>query len=139
MTALPALRRQFRLPEDDETFLDGFGQPWEAIVEGSARWLILRGLVLPAGYLQQVVDVAFMITPMYPPGELDMAYVHPWMVRSDGQPIPQTQIPQMIEGRSWQRWSRHRTPANPWLPGEDDLASHIHYAQSWFAAEFERR
>ena len=133
-----APRRQFRLPEADEDFLDDVGCPWETILEGPSRWLILRGYALPPGYTQKVVDLAVLIAPMYPPGALDMAYVFPWLQRVDGRPIPQTQIPQMIEGRSWQRWSRHRTQANPWMPGEDDLASHVHYAQSWFAAEFER-
>lgn len=134
----PSPRRQFRLPESDETFLNGFGYVWETILEEPSRWLILRSFTLPSGYTVQACDLAILVAPMYPDAALDMAYVYPWLQRSDGRPIPQTQIPQQIEGRCYQRWSRHRSQENPWRPGEDNLESHVHYAQSWFTAEFER-
>src|SRR6185369_5192117 len=42
-------RRQFRLPEADEAFLDGLGLRWEAIVEAGAKWVIIYGYTIPAG------------------------------------------------------------------------------------------
>ena len=131
-------RRQFRLPEADELFLDGLGYRWETITETKLRWLIIREYILPAGYDRATVDIAVRIEPGYPPGKLDMAYFHPWLSRADRHPIPAADSPQQIDGLKWQRWSRHRTPTNPWIEGEDDLASHIHYVEGWLSTEMER-
>jgi hypothetical protein len=131
-------RRQFRLPEADELFLDGLGLSWETLVEAGLRWLVLHDFSLPAGYSRTNADIAVNIAPGYPPAPLDMAFLHPSLSRLDGRPIPRTQVTRAIDGRSWQQWSRHRPPENPWIEGEDDLASHIHYMQAWLSAEFER-
>lgn len=132
------LRRQFRLPETDEDFLAGLGLQWETIVEGKLHWLIIREFPLPDGYNRTTVDVAIIIAPGYPPGQLDMAYFHPWLNRTDGRPIPRADVARSVDGLSWQQWSRHRKAENPWVEGEDDLASHIHYMEGWLAAELER-
>jgi hypothetical protein len=138
MSDAVAPRRQFRLREADEFFLDRLGLTWETIVEVQLRWLILHDFPLPAGYGRATADIAILIAPAYPPGKLDSAYLYPHLVRADGRVIPNTQGAQIIDKRSWQMWSRHRTGANPWIDGEDDLSSHVHYMQSWFTAEFER-
>ncbi len=132
------LRRQFRLPETDEMFLNGLGRRWETVVESGIRWLIIRDYPIPVGYNRTSVDVVIVIAPGYPPGPLDMAFFHPWLYRTDGSTIPAANSAQTLDGLSWQRWSRHRRPDNPWIEGEDDLASHIHYMEYWLAAELER-
>lgn len=131
-------RRQFRLPEADETFLDGLGRVWETMVDLNIRWLVLRDFPLPPGYGRATADIAIMIQPVYPPGMIDSAYIYPALARTDGRPIPNANGTQLLDNRSWQFWSRHRTPANPWIDGEDDLSSHIHWMQSWLAGELER-
>ena len=131
-------RRVFRLPEADETFLDGFGLVWETLVEANLRWLVLRDFSIPKGFNRDAADVAILIQPAYPPGVIDSAYISPPLDRVDGRPIPNATGEQQIEGRKWQFWSRHRTPDNPWIDGEDDLSSHIHWMQSWLAGELER-
>jgi hypothetical protein len=131
-------RRQFRLPSADESFLDSLGIIWETLIEAQLRWLVLREFPLPQGYGRLVADIAINIQPGYPPGLIDSAYLHPPLRRSDGRPIPNAQGAQSIDGRSWQFWSRHRTSDNPWIDGEDDLSSHIHWMQSWLAGELER-
>ena len=40
-----------------------------------------------------------------------------------------------FDGKTWQRWSRHRTPANPWRPGLDNLATHFGLVEEWFGRE----
>ena len=131
-------RRQLRLPEADEAFLDSLGLIWETLVEAQLCWLILRNFPLPEGYGRAVADIVILIQPGYPPGVIDSAYIHPALARLDGRPIPNTQGTQAIDGRLWQFWSRHRAAENPWIEGEDDLASHIHWMQSWLAGELER-
>jgi len=131
-------RRDFRLPASDEAFLDTLGVTWETVQEGGVQWLILRQYRLPAGYAPQVVDVAIQISAGYPDAVLDMAFFHPPVARVDGRPIPNVEGRMTVLGLSWQQWSRHRTGANPWVHGEDDLASHVHYMDAWLSAEFER-
>ncbi|EDX79648.1 MAG: hypothetical protein DCF29_00115 [Alphaproteobacteria bacterium] len=131
-------RRAFRLPEMDETFLDGLGVAWDTIQEGGVQWLILTAYRLPQGYDHAAVDIAIQISAGYPAAALDMAYLTPPVRRRDGRPINCTESRSTIDGRVWQMWSRHRTPENPWIHGEDDLASHVHYMDAWLAAEFER-
>jgi Prokaryotic E2 family E len=139
VTAAPPPRRQFRLPGADEDFLDGLGLIWETIVEGQLRWLLLRSFPIPPGYGRTVADIAVLIQPGYPPGLIDSAYVYPSLNRLDGRVIPNAQGTHVIDGRTWQFWSRHRLPElNPWVEGEDDLTSHIHWMQSWLADEIER-
>lgn len=131
-------RRQFRLPELDEAFLDGLGLTWETIEEGGVQWLLLRRYELPAGYDHAVVDIAIQISAGYPVAALDMAYLSPRVSRADGRAIPKADAVKVIDGIAWQRWSRHRPGENPWIHGEDDLSSHIHYMDAWLAAEIER-
>ncbi|MBX9746205.1 MAG: hypothetical protein K2X34_04840, partial [Hyphomonadaceae bacterium] len=40
-----------------------------------------------------------------------------------------------FDGKTWQRWSRHRTPANRWRPGIDGLSTHFALVQEWLARE----
>lgn len=131
-------RRQFQLPELDEAFLDTLGLTWETIEEGGVQWLLLTDYRLPLGFDRAVVDVAIQISAGYPAAQLDMAYFHPWIGTAAPRPIPAADVAQALDGRQWQRWSRHRTAENPWVPGEDDLSSHLHYMDAWLAAEIER-
>ncbi|MHB0670983.1 multiubiquitin domain-containing protein [Roseomonas mucosa] len=131
-------RRQFALPAEDAAFLDGLGLRWEAVREGEGLWVIIYGLPLPEGYRVQRVSVAIQILPGYPTTPLDMAYFNPPIARADGMPIPNTEIVQHLDGQAWQGWSRHRTGASAWAPGEDGLESHFAYMLSWFARDMAR-
>jgi hypothetical protein len=127
------LRRAFRLPEDDETYLDSLGLRWETIIDGGARWLLIHGHPLPSGYNTDRVTVAIRLEGGYPPGALDMAYLHPALQRADGRGISAL-CPQLIDGTTFQRWSRHY----PWRPGLDSLATHHLRIKEWLAAELRR-
>lgn len=128
-------RRDFTLPPADEAFLEGYGLPWEAVKNG-AQWLLLHELPLPPGYKTSTASVAIRIEAGYPVAPLDMAYFHPVLQRADGKSIRATESMQNIDGKQWQRWSRHRTAANPWKPAEDTIETHLLLIHDWLAREF---
>ena len=133
------MRREFALLEMDRDYLDATGTAWEAVRNGGDFWLLLHSVPLPAGYTVGSASVAIKIEPGYPNAQLDMAYFSPPLTRSDGKPIPCAEVMVQIDGRQWQRWSRHRTAANPWLAGEDSLETHLILVRDWLAREFQRR
>lgn len=129
------MRRQFSLPEADETFLESLGLLWEAITENGVRWLLLHGYLVPTGYNHGQVMVALRVETGYPEAQLDMVYFYPSLVRLDGVAIGALST-QQLDGKTFQRWSRHRTAVNPWRPGEDDLSTHLALIDDWLEREF---
>ncbi|GEP56720.1 E2/UBC family protein [Reyranella soli] len=130
-----ALRRDFELLPPDHLFLQNYGLPWEAVQDGSP-WVLMHEFPTHPGYNHKVVTTAVRLETGYPLTQLDMVYFYPALVRIDGKPIGATSANQIIAGRSYQRWSRHRTTQNPWKPGEDDLGSHVALIEDWLAREF---
>ena len=124
------MRHQFHLPPDDETHLNSLGLPWETVIDANVRWLIVHDKPVPAGYTAERVRAAFLIPAGYPDVQIDMVYLEPALARRDGGAIGAL-ASQTIEGRPWQRWSRHRTPQNPWRPGVDDVAAHLLLVDHW--------
>lgn len=132
------MRRDFQLPEHDIDFLDGLELPWEAIKDRGMQWALIQDYPVPPGYNVEKVTVAIKIEPGYPRARLDMAYFYPHLFRKDGKQINAlTQL--QIDGKSFQRWSRHRTAANPWREGVDDLSTHLAMISYWFEQEFIKR
>lgn len=129
------MRQDFQLPEDDTNFLQGLGLIWETITENRMQWLIVYDYPVMDGYNIQKVAVAIKIDTGYPRTQLDMAYFYPALNRQDGKPINAI-CNQSIDGKQFQRWSRHRTPANPWREGIDDLSTHFALINFWFEQEF---
>lgn len=133
------MKREFDLPPEDTTYLNQRDEEWETLENGTAQWLILRAVPVPNGYEQDAVDVALRIPPSYPSAGLDMAWFAPPLAREDGTEIPNTGSRAQIEGRTWQRWSRHRSQENPWRPGIDNVATHLRLVEDWLEREFEKR
>lgn len=132
------MRRKFELPEGDVEHLESLGLPWETIVDGGSQWLIIQGFRVPSGYNVTTATVALFIAPSYPDVQIDMAYFSPALMRSDGKGIPQISN-QPIDGRTFQRWSRHRTDADPWRPGIDNVGTHLVQVNEWLRREFRLR
>lgn len=130
-------RRQFQLPEHDTQFLDQYGLDWEAINDGS-QWVLLHNFPTGGGYTNNHVIVAIRIEGSYPIAPLDMAYFYPPLARKDGKAIGATEATQQIDGKLFQRWSRHRTADNPWRPGIDCLETHAYLVEDWLQREFEK-
>jgi len=131
------LRRQFDLLPQDRQFLDEYGLPWETIVDGS-QWVLIHNLPTHELYNHPFVTAAIRIETGYPNTELNMVYFLPALARKDGRKIGATDAIQTIEGKAYQRWSRHRTSQNPWKVGRDNLGTHVILIEDWLAREFER-
>jgi len=132
------VRKQFDLPEADMEYLEGLGLQWEAILEGGQRWLLIHDYPIKPGYNLSAALVALAMDTSYPSTEINMAYFYPGLARADGKPIGALS-PQQIDGKQFQRWSRHRTQMNGWRPGADDLCSHMVLIDEWLRREFDLR
>lgn len=130
-------RRQFPLPAEDMKFLDDYGLPWETIAEGS-QWVLIHQFPLPQGYNHSSATAAVRLETGYPKSPLDMVYFFPSLARVDQKPILATQATQAIDGKNFQRWSRHRTSENPWRIGLDNLGTHVILIEDWLDREFKK-
>lgn len=120
--------RQFTLPEEDVETLEQLGLPWETLISGN-HWLIIYGYPIPDGYKVNQADVALMIPPSYPASQIDMAYFSPALAKKSGRQI-RAIANQTIDGKTFQRWSRHRAPGE-WTPGVDCVATHLCLVDNW--------
>ncbi len=126
-----ALRREFLFGNEDTEYLNVNHPGWESILNGCQRWLLLNNFKIPAGYTIHECTVAISIPANYPSQPLDMAYFFPYIHRKDGQVIRQTDSSMIIDGKSFQRWSRHYSSQNPWIPDESNIATHIMAIRDW--------
>ncbi len=132
------MRRDFELREADRLALASLGLPWETIRDQGSLWLVIHDMPIPIGYTVATVSVALQIPANYPASHIDMAYFHPPIVRRDGKQIPASDSTQVIDGKTYQRWSRHYTAENPWRPEEDDVGTHLELVQLWLRCELMR-
>lgn len=130
------MRREFSLAEDDETCLKDTGLVWETIIERNTKWLILRQYPISVGYNVSVADAALRILPSYPDGQIDMVYFHPALALTSGRSIKALSL-LALENKQYQQWSRHRTAANPWRPGLDNVCTHLLQVDSWLTRELQ--
>lgn len=131
------LRRQFDLLPDDRVFLDEYGLPWETLRDGSL-WVLIHDLSTHVGYNHVRVTAAIRLETGYPQTALNMVYFFPHLLRKDGQPIRATDNTQNLDGKDFQRWSRHYTTENPWIAGVHNLGTHVIVVEDWLAREFEK-
>jgi len=124
------VRRQFALPAEDTAWLDSTDWQYELVVDGGVRRVVIHGFPVPPGYRVDKVSVNVRIETGYPDAQIDMAYFLPALARADGRAIRAT-CDDPFDGKIWQRWSRHRTGANPWRPGIDNLSTHMAAVQEW--------
>ncbi len=132
------MRRQFQLPEEDVIYLNSLGLSWETITDQGMQWVIINDYPVCPGYTINTVSVAIKVETGYPRTPLDMAYFFPNLQRADGKSINALSF-QPIDGKQFQRWSRHRTGENPWREGIDDLSTHMSLVSFWFEQEFKKQ
>ena len=130
-------RRQFELPEVDRKYLDGGGLFWETVCEGKTRWVLIHGYPTGSGYNYSKTVVALEISGSYPDSQIDMVYFSPHLVRNDEKSIPQLSMCS-FDDTVWQRWSRHRTNANPWRREHDCIETHLLLVDEWLERELRR-
>lgn len=128
------MRRQFTLPAEDLEWLESQGFEYELVVESGVLRVVINDLKVPSGYNTDKVMVNVRIEAGYPDNQIDMAYLYPDLTRADGKPINALST-DSFDGKVWQRWSRHRTPANPWRPGIDNLSTHFALINDWMERE----
>ena len=126
------MRRHFRLPEEDEQYLQALGLDWETVREGSHLWLLLHSWPILEDFTPDHVLTGMAIASTYPDTQIDMIYFHPELRLVDGRQILKI-TNQDFDGKCWQRWSRHRTPQNPWRRGIDNLEMHLYLVRMWLA------
>jgi hypothetical protein len=127
-------RRDAPVSDQDCLFLDSYGLNWEIIVDGST-WVIFYDFSLPKGFNHAKVTLAVRLEGGYPLTALDMMYTYPAIARADGKSIEKADVTQQIDGLPFQRWSRHRTEVNPWMPGQDSLETHVYLVEEFFETE----
>jgi hypothetical protein len=131
-------RRHFPLLEEDAEYLESLGLQWETLSDPNGMWILIYDFPVPLGYNVEKTTVAIKMEPGYPRTQFDMAYFLPHLLRKDGQPIGALTT-QNIDQKLFQRWSRHRTPQNPWREGLDNLGTHMSLVGFWFTQEFQKR
>lgn len=131
------MRLEFELCQLDREFLECFARPWEALMVEKARWLLIHQYPIPSGYNVTEAIAAFLLEQNYPTTQIDMVYFYPALSRKDGRSINNLSS-QSLDGKEFQRWSRHRTPQNPWRPDEDYLGTHATLVDDWLRREFGR-
>jgi hypothetical protein len=129
----PPPRRQFRLPEEDEAYLNSLNLRWDAIQTPQGRWILVHDHPLPVGYVTKTTTVAIRIDGGYPPGALDMANFFPPLARADGKALIKVSMVR-IDDADYQQWSRHYT----WRDDVDTLATHHLHVTNWLEAELKR-
>lgn len=122
------LRKELSLLENDEAYLNNTFENWESLKDG--RWVLIYDFPVSDGFTVDKTTAAIQLSPAYPVAPLDMVYFCPAVLRADGQEIPCTQAIQSIDGKAFQRWSRHYL-SGTWHPNEDDLATHVMAIKDW--------
>lgn len=131
------MRADFALPAEDMEWLSCQGRPFELVAQGGVLRVVLYSVPTPKGYNIENVDINVRIEGGYPDSQIDMAYFSPALARIDGKAIGALSSDN-FDGKTWQRWSRHRTAANPWRPGVDNLSTHFGLIQDWLERELKK-
>lgn len=128
-------RRDFALQEVDEVFLNRLHGAWEAVREGGNQWLMIYNYPVPAGYNRTTVTLALQVPSNYPAAQIDMFFVNEPLARLSGVELPATQHHEVILGKTFQRWSRHRSGATQWKPMTDNVITHLALVDDCLARE----
>lgn len=129
------LRREFSLPARDSCFLEAEGFPWETVGSPGSGYLLIPRFLIPEGYNTAEAILALKIDSIYPDTQLDMVWFSPALQRRDGKSI-RALTNETIDGKPFQRWSRHRTAQNPWRPEIDYVGTHLALVKDWLEREF---
>lgn len=125
---------EFNLPAEDVDFLNATGFIWELSIENNVKRVVIKDYPVCQGFNLGKVDVYFRIESTYPDTQIDMAYFHPPLARTDGVALKAI-ANDHFAGKTWQRWSRHRTEKNPWRPGVDGVETQLALVDNWLKKE----
>ncbi|MDR6472224.1 hypothetical protein J2777_005965 [Paraburkholderia graminis] len=128
------VRADFAVLDEDREYLDSRDYVWEAVDQSDAKRIVVRGFEPPPGFAPATVDMFVILPAGYPDTQIDMVYFHPALSRADGKQI-RALITNQFEGKTWQGWSRHRTPNSPWRQGIDNVGTHLMLVDDFLHAE----
>ncbi|MNR01384.1 hypothetical protein D3C85_1171870 [compost metagenome] len=101
------------------------GLRWETCLNAeNRRWLVIHNYQLPEGYTPQIVRLALEVPPGYPNSQIDMFYLYPAVSLTSGVVIPCVQVTAVVDGDTFQGWSRHRI-TTPWNPTTDNVITQL--------------
>jgi len=128
----------FAFTEEDQMFADRHPGSVERVSEGNINWVLIHDMDVPEGYNVSKVTAAIMIPVGYPTCGLDMVYFYPVLSLASGRAIHAAEARQTIQGKLYQRWSRHFTAQAPWRPGIDCLETYYAMILGWLKREVMR-
>lgn len=108
----------------DRLFLEHAGINYRVFEEGGMLNVELLDFPIPHGLNAGTASILFRLSASYPDTPPDMWWIIPHLTSVNGGAIPATEVIETIDGRSWQRWSRHLDPAS-WRSGVDGLESYV--------------
>jgi hypothetical protein len=109
------------LAEEDLSHLREKAYQFEARQEAGFVNVIIRNFRLSAKYALSKTDLLLRLPPNFPMAKPDMFWTFPHVRLAGGSFPPQADVLDVIlEGRQWQRWSRHLADTQ-WRPGRDNL------------------
>lgn len=128
----------FPFTEEDLAFSERHSGSVESVLEGNRHWVLIHDMDVPEGYNLSKVTAAVLLPVGYPICGLDMVYFYPELSLTSGKAIHAAEAREIIQGRPYQRWSRHFTPQAPWRPGIDCLETYYAMIQGWLKREVTR-
>lgn len=114
------------LPATDLQHLRARGLTFCASISGNFIDVVIPGYGLPPGLDPDTSDLLIRLPAHgWPDVKPDMWWFDPWIkIAATGGYAPASDTPEELQGRRWQRWSRH-FPASNWQPGLDGLGSYL--------------
>lgn len=128
----------FELPAEDQDYSDRLSNRLERVLDGSNRWVLTHDFEVPEGYNVKKVTAAVLLPHGYPVCAPDMVYFFPALSLTSGKRIHAAEATQPINGKNYQRWSRHFLPNEPWRPGIDSLETYHLMIHGWLEREVTR-
>jgi Prokaryotic E2 family E len=109
------------------------GIPVEVQEEGTQRFVILGGLVLPPVYAVTTTDVLFITDSQYPVSAMDMFWTELSVLLPGGVIPASAEVIESYCGRQWRRFSWHRNGI--WNMQGNPLLDHFEFMQARFAKD----
>ena len=128
----------FDLPAEDQDYANSLSDKLERVLDGGRRWVLLHEFPVPEGYNLDKVTAAVMLPVGYPQSAPDMVYFYPALSLASGKRIHAAEATETIQGKVYQRWSRHFLPKEPWRPGVDSMETYALMIRSWLEREVKR-
>lgn len=108
------------LPAGDVELLKARKLKASAKLSGQEIHLIIHDYRVPVGYDHETTDLLLRLPRQWPDGTPDMFWTEPHLkIKASGAWPNASAHLMVIDGRQWQRWSRHYN--DRWRPGSDGL------------------